>query len=32
VHHEKIEAWVLEQAGLKLEDKAEPGKLQLVAS
>jgi integrase len=31
VHHVKIEAWVLEQAGLKLEDKAGSGKLQLVA-
>jgi integrase len=31
VHHEKIEAWVLEQAGLKLEDKAGSGRLQLVA-
>jgi len=31
VHHVKIEAWVLEQAGLKLEDKAGLGKLQLIA-
>ncbi|NDP40156.1 MAG: integrase family protein [Rhodoferax sp.] len=31
VHHEKIEAWILEQAGVKFDPKAEPGKLQLVA-
>jgi integrase len=32
VHHEKIEAWILEQAGIKFDPKAEqPGKLQLVA-
>jgi integrase len=31
VHHEKIEAWILEQAGIKFDAKAEPGKPQLVA-
>jgi integrase len=31
VHHEKIEAWVLEQAGIKFDPKAEPGTLALVA-
>jgi integrase len=31
VHHEKIEAWILEQAGIVFDAKAEPGKLQLVA-
>jgi integrase len=30
LHHEKIEAWVLEQAGVKFDSKAEPGKLTLV--
>ncbi|MDI1272337.1 integrase family protein [Polaromonas sp.] len=30
VHHEKIEAWILEQAGIVFEPKAEPGKLHLV--
>ena len=32
VHHERIEAWVLEQAGVSLDAKAEPGALRLVAS
>lgn len=32
VHHERIEAWILEQAGIKFDAKAEPGKLQLVAT
>jgi integrase len=32
VHHEKIEAWILEQAGIVFDPKAEPGKLQLVGS
>jgi integrase len=27
VHHEKIEAWILEQAGIVFDAKAEPGKL-----
>jgi integrase len=31
VHHEKIEAWILEQAGIKFDPKAEPGKLIVVA-
>jgi integrase len=31
VHHEKIEAWILEQAGVTFDRKAEPGKLALVA-
>ena len=31
VHHEKIEMWILEQAGIVFDAKAEPGKLQLVA-
>jgi integrase len=31
VHHEKIEAWILEQAGIVFDVKAEPGKPQLVA-
>jgi len=30
-HHEKIEAWILEQAGIVFDRKAEPGKLALVA-
>lgn len=32
VHHEKIEAWILEQAGIKFDAKAEPGKLRVVAA
>lgn len=31
VHHEKIEAWILEQAGIVFDPKAEPGKLHVVA-
>jgi len=31
VWHEKIVAWMLDQAGIKFVPKAEPGKLQLVA-
>lgn len=31
VHHEKIEAWILEQAGVVFDAKAVPGKLALVA-
>jgi len=31
VHHERIEAWILEQAGVSFDAKAEPGKLALVA-
>jgi integrase len=31
VHHEKIEAWILEQAGVSFVATAEPGKLRVVA-
>ena len=31
VHHEKIEAWILEQAGIVFDHKAAPGKLRVVA-
>ena len=31
VHHERIEAWILEQAGIVFDSKAEPGKLQAMA-
>lgn len=31
VHHEKIEAWILEQAGVTFDTKAETGKLRAVA-
>jgi integrase len=31
VHHERIEAWVLEQAGVQFDTKAEPGKLRAVS-
>lgn len=31
LHHEKIEAWILEQAGVTFDRKAEPVKLALVA-
>ncbi len=30
LHHEKIEAWILEQAGIVFDAKAEPGKLRVV--
>ena len=30
VHHEKVEAWILEQAGIELNTYAEPGKLHIV--
>jgi integrase len=30
VHHEKIEAWILEQAGVTFDRAAEPGKLRVV--
>ena len=30
VHHEKIEAWILEQAGIVLDTKAAPGALHIV--
>ncbi len=29
VHHEKIEAWILEQAGIVFDAKAAPGKLRV---
>jgi integrase len=32
VHHEKIEAWILEQAGVQFDPKAEPDKLRAVAT
>ncbi len=32
VHHEKIEAWILDQAGIVFDPKVESGKLQLVVS
>jgi integrase len=32
VHHKKIEAWILEQAGVTFDAKAEPGKLRVVAT
>jgi len=31
VHHEKIEAWILEQADVQFDRTAEPGKLRVVA-
>jgi integrase len=31
VHHEKIEAWILQQAGVTFDAKVEPGKLRVVA-
>lgn len=31
VHHERIEAWILEQAGVQFVPQAEPGKLHVVA-
>ena len=30
VHHERIEAWILEQAGIRFVPDAEPGKLRAV--
>ncbi len=32
VHHEKIEAWILEQAGILFDAAVEPGKLRVVTS
>ena len=29
MHHEKIEAWILEQAGVPFDAKVEPGKLRV---
>ncbi len=31
LHHERIEAWILEQAGVKFDAQAEPGKLRAVS-
>ncbi len=31
VHHERIEAWILEQAGVKFDPVEEPGKLRVLA-
>jgi integrase len=31
LHHERIEAWMLEQAGVQFDPKAEPGSLRVVA-
>lgn len=31
LHHERIEAWILEQAGVKFDRDAELGKLRMVA-
>lgn len=31
VHHERIEAWILEQAGVQFDAQAEPGKPRVVA-
>lgn len=31
VHHEKIEAWILEQAGIAFDAQAAPGALRVVA-
>ena len=31
VHHEKIEAWILEQAGVTFDASAAPGALRVVA-
>jgi integrase len=32
VHHERIEAWILEQAGVQFDRTAEPGRLRVVAA
>ena len=32
LHHERIEAWMLEQAGIQFDRAAEPGKLRVVAA
>ena len=32
VHHERIEAWILEQAGIAFDAQAEPGKLRVVGA
>jgi len=30
VHHEKLEAWILEQAGVQFDANAESGKLRII--
>jgi hypothetical protein len=30
LHHERIEAWILEQAGIVFDAQCEPGKLRVV--
>jgi integrase len=32
LHHKRIEAWILEQAGIEFDAEAEPGKLRMVVS
>ena len=32
VHHERIEAWILQQAGVQFDSTSEPGKLRVVAN
>ncbi len=32
VHHERLEGWILEQAGVQFDAKAEPGKLKVVTA
>ena len=32
IHHERIEAWILEQAGVQFDSASEPGKLRVVAA
>lgn len=32
LHHEKLVAWILEQAGVQFDAQAEPGKLRLIAN
>jgi integrase len=32
LHHERIEQWILEQAGIAFDRAAEPGKLRVVAA
>lgn len=32
IHHEKIEAWILEQAGITFDAAVEPGTLRVVAA
>lgn len=32
LHHERIEAWILDQAGVQFDAQAEPGKLRVISS